>query len=225
MTRKLRLVCIASGSGTDFESIAAAWKAGGMPEISEVVLISTKEGAGCLEKAAALGIKSRVVTPMADDKEKFLLDDDLVKAYIALGGAHLTFLVGCIVKVPYTGHPLCNIHPADPHEHGGKGMYGLEVHIHVLRQIIDQIKRGWKKAQDRFFTYPTIHEAAPEFDQGQILLQAHVEIPGHIISELMQGTLTVEEAAKALQAQVLPYEWMMLPCAVRLAARKILEAK
>jgi len=219
MADKVRLACIASGSGTDFNSIAKAWKDGCIPEVSEVVLISTKEGVGCIDKAVNLGISFKIIKPF----NKALPTDQLVAAGVELGGVDLIFLVGCIVKVPDVGIPMYNIHPADPHEHGGKYMYGLEVHIHVLRQIVDQIKRGWKKAQDRFFTYPTVHEAAREFDQGQILLQAHVEIPERIVRELMEGTLTFEEAASALQKYVLPYEWQILPCAVRLAARKILD--
>jgi folate-dependent phosphoribosylglycinamide formyltransferase PurN len=64
MSDKVRLACIASGSGTDFESIAKAWKAGCIPEVSEVVLISTKKDAGCLDKADKLGIKTHIILPV-----------------------------------------------------------------------------------------------------------------------------------------------------------------
>jgi folate-dependent phosphoribosylglycinamide formyltransferase PurN len=218
--KKVRLACIASGSGTDFKSIADAWKAGWIPEVSEVVLISTKEDAGCLAKADALGIRHKVVRP----GKKRISEAALKEALSELGGVDLIFLVGCIVWVPNIGIPIYNIHPADPCEHGGQNMYGLEVHVHVLRQIVDEIKREWKRIEsDRFYTYPTVHEASAGYDQGQPLLRAPVEIPQQIIGGLMSEGLSFKEAAEALQKHVLPYEWLMLPLAVRMAAKKIID--
>lgn len=216
----VRLACIASGSGTDFNSIATAWKNGWLPEIAEMVLINTKEGAGCVEKAEKLGIKSKIVSPV-----KYRLPSEAITETLAeFGGVDLIFLVGCIVWVPNIGIPMYNIHPANTHDHGGAGMYGLEVHVHVLLQIIDQIKRGWKRIEsDRFYTYPTVHEASTGYDRGTVLLQAGIEVPHKIISGIIDGSLSFKEAAEKLQKYVLPFEWQMLPCAVRLAARKILE--
>jgi len=220
--KRVRLACIASGSGTDFYSIAKAWKDGWLPEISEVVLISTKEGAGCLEKAATLGTRSAVVTPI----DKVLNKNQLAAAFDSLGGVDLIFLVGCVFWVPSNmGIPMYNIHPADPRKHGGQGMYGLRVHLHVLDEINDLIERGMAKATDRFFTTPTVHEVTAGYDQGKALLQAQVEIP----QELVQGWVTGiyegsdEDVAKKLQQIVLPFEWQMLPLAVRMAAKKILD--
>ncbi|HDQ23099.1 MAG TPA: hypothetical protein ENN28_03990 [Candidatus Uhrbacteria bacterium] len=227
--RKLRLACIASGSGTDFESIAKAWKNGWLPEIKEAVLISTKEGAGCLGKAAALDIRSKVVLP----QRKALPVKELSAALYSLGGTDLIFLVGCIVRVPEClvtrgipyKIPMYNIHPADPRKHGGQGMYGLTVHLHVLNEIKDLVERGMAKATGRFFTTPTVHEAVAEYDQGKELLRAQVEIPSDLVQFWVAGTYQCsdEDMAKKLQQIVLPFEWMMLPCAVRLAAKKILD--
>jgi folate-dependent phosphoribosylglycinamide formyltransferase PurN len=94
-----------------------------------------------------------------------------------------------------------------------------------LKEINDLVERGMAKATDRFFTQPTVHEVVDEYDQGKTLLQAQVEIP----QELVQGWVTGvyegsdEDVAKRLQQIVLPFEWQMLPCAVRLAAKKILD--
>jgi len=217
--KKVRLACIASGSGTDFESIAKAWKAGWIPEVEEVVLISTKEGAGCLEKADKLGIKHEIVKPT----EKWLIESELKDALIKLDGASLIFLVGCIFKVDF-GLPMYNIHPADPHDHGGQGMYGLAVHEHVLNQIYDRVRRGWRSDGNKYYTYPTVHEVTPEYDKGNPLLRGCVEIPWSIITELIHGGgMNLKGLAERLQKYVLPYEWMLLPTAVRMAARKILE--
>lgn len=216
---QVRLACIASGSGTDFESIAKAWKNGWLPEIAEVYLISTKKGAGCLEKAAALGIKYRVV-PTGHSIVAGNLEADLVD----LGGVDLIFLVGCIARVPDIGIPMYNIHPADPRKHGGQGMYGLKVHLHVLDEINDLCERGMANPTDRFFTTPVVHEVTNKYDQGKELLRAQVEIPADLVQSWVAGTHdgNDEDVAKELQQIVLPYEWMMLPCAVRMAAKKIL---
>ena len=224
--KKVRLACIASGSGTDFFSIAQAWKNGWIPEVEEVVLISTKKGAGCLEKAGVLGIKNMVVEP----RDKALPESPLNDALKKLGGVDFIFLVGCVFRIsmasyPFNSMPIYNIHPADPHEHGGQGMYGLVVHEHVLTQILDQIKRGWKTNDDKFYTYPTVHEVSEEYDQGSPLLQGHVEIPWPIIEDLIKKEITLKQAAEDLQKHVLPYEWQILPPAVRMAAKKILDER
>jgi len=229
--KKVRLACIASGSGTDFNSIAQAWKAGWIPEVDEVILFSTKEGAGCLEKADKLGIKTHVIVPV--NKELPLVSPDNEASEI-LREIDLIFLVGCIVRIPIlsirrfpmTRHlAIYNIHPADPKKHGGQGMFGLAVHEHVLNQILDQIKRGMITDSDRFYTYPTVHEVTPEYDKGNHLLRGCVEIPQNIIDQLIHGGgMNLEELAEQLQKHVLPYEWQILPCAVRMAARKILES-
>jgi folate-dependent phosphoribosylglycinamide formyltransferase PurN len=231
MGEQVRLACIASGSGTDFESIAKAWKNGWLPEISEVVLISTKEGAGCIEKADALGIKHVVYQPV----NRCLSKSDLYRLESDFGAKiDLIFLVGCIVFVPDIGIPMYNIHPADPHRHGGQGMYGLKVHLHVLDEINDLVERGMAQATDRFFTTPTVHEATGGYDKGKALLQAQVEIPSELIRARVTGEFDgreeeegyanlEEDVAKKLQAHVLHYEWAILPCAVRLAAKKILD--
>jgi len=220
--RKLRLACIASGSGTDFESIAKAWQAGMIPEVSEIVLISTKKGAGCIEKAKSLGVKFVVYQPV----KSCLSKADLCYLEKDFGSeVDLIFLVGCVVKVSDVGIPMYNIHPADPIKHGGQGMYGLAVHLHVLNEIKDLVGRGMAKATDRFFTTPTVHEAVAEYDQGKELLRAQVEIPSDLVQFWVAGTCQCsdEDMAKKLQQIVLPFEWMMLPCAVRLAAKKILD--
>jgi folate-dependent phosphoribosylglycinamide formyltransferase PurN len=103
-------------------------------------------------------------------------------------------------------------------------MYGLLVHLHVLDGINDQVERGMAKVTDRFFTTPTVHEVSEEYDQGKVLLQAQVEIPQELIQAWVAGTYqgNEEDVAKKLQQIVLPFEWQMLPCAVRMAAKKIL---
>ncbi len=223
----INLALIASGSGTDANSIMQAWKFGCIPEVNSVLLISTKAKAGCLGKAYKLGIPletvdySKSTQGQKTKKDKETTFGKKIALTLKKNKINLVFLVGCIKMIPtVNGIAMYNIHPADTKEHGGYMMYGLKVHIHVLERIRDKISRGWKKSDERFFTYPTIQEISPEYDQGQILLQGHIEIPRLIIVQLDERP--IDELAKKLQKHVLPYEWLMLPAAVRMAAKRIL---
>jgi hypothetical protein len=91
--------------------------------------------------------------------------------------------------------------------------------------VLDQIYRGRKTVRDRFFTFPTVHEVDEKFDSGQHLFRQDVEIPRRLIEALAEKRLSPEEGAGALQNVVLPYEWLMLPTAVKGAARRILERR
>jgi phosphoribosylglycinamide formyltransferase 1 len=223
-TDKINLALIASGSGTDANSIMEAWEAGCIPEINPPLLISTKKGAGCLEKAERWGLKSQVL----DYRESGNLDRFNSGLHRLLKEAHteLIFLVGCIIKIyPIEGMSIYNIHPADPARHGGDKMYGLAVHEHVLAEIKDRIHRGKNKLIDPFYTYPTVHEVNRDFDGGDMMLRQAVWIPPAIVRDHWGGLKTPQEAAQELQNVVLPYEWLMLPAAVRMAARRILAEK
>ncbi|MEW6184637.1 MAG: formyltransferase family protein [Thermodesulfobacteriota bacterium] len=221
---KINLALIASGSGTDADSIMVAWEAGCIPEITPPLVISTRKGAGCLEKAGNRGIPNAVMDfKTVGDPDRYNQElNDLLKSK----AIHLIFLVGCIHKIyPVAGTSMYNIHPADPHKHGGDKMYGLAVHEHVLEEIKDQIYRGKRNLTDPFYTYPTVHEAVLDYDGGDMLLRQAVRIPPTLIRDFYDGTKDGKQSAKALQEWVLPFEWLMLPAAVRMAARCILEKR
>jgi phosphoribosylglycinamide formyltransferase 1 len=223
-TDRINLALIASGSGTDADSIMTAWEAGCIPEINPPFLISTKKEVGCLEKAGKHGLRSEVVNYKSysgpDEFNEEL--NKLLKSTLT----DLIFLVGCIHKVyPIEGTAMYNIHPADPAAHGGDRMYGLAVHEHVLEEIRDLISRGKKTLKAPFYSYPTVHAATLDYDGGDMLLRQAVLIPQTLMQGFCEGRLDQKQAAKALQEVVLPYEWLMLPAAVRMAARRILEKR
>lgn len=222
MENRVNTVLIASGGGTDANAIMEAYCNGFIPNIFLRALISTKEGAGCLEKAKKWEIPEIIIDrKKVGSEEKF---NKLLAEYLKKLGCDLVFLVGCIVKIhPIDGVTIYNIHPADPHDFGGNGMYGLKVHERVIANIEDLIIRGKKKTSDKFFTCPTVHEAVLNYDSGQSLLRANVEIPRSIIEDRFKEEITLTEAAERLQKYVLPYEWLMLPTAVNMAARRILD--
>jgi phosphoribosylglycinamide formyltransferase 1 len=223
-TDRINLALIASGSGTDAEAIMKAWKSGYLPEVNPPTLISTKRDVGCIEKAEALGLRFVII----DRRDHSDLDgfNRTLRETLLSEFTDLVFLVGCIVKIfPIPGMDMYNIHPADPEKFGGKNMYGLRVHQYVLQDVADQLYRGRKTVADRFFTYPTVHEVDEKFDSGHHLLRQDVEIPRKLISDLTGKGLSLEEGAGELQKVVLPYEWLMLPTAVKSAARRILERR
>jgi phosphoribosylglycinamide formyltransferase-1 len=223
-TGEINLALIASGSGTDANSIMEAWESGCIPEINPPLLVSTKKGAGCLEKAESHGIRGYVVDyKQCTDSDHFNAE---LNRILTQTFTDLIFLVGCIHKIdPIKGMNMYNIHPADPGKHGGDKMYGLDVHLHVLDEIKDLIYRGKKKWTDQFFTYPTVHEANQDYDGGDMVLRQAVLIPSSIVENYGLGRKDSQSSAKDLQNVVLPYEWLMLPAAVRIAARRILERR
>ena len=188
----------------------------------KILIKCLQHGAGCLQKAAGLGIETCVIDrKQAGSFDAFNL---ALLRYLQSVEVKLVFLVGCIVRIdPIDGIDIYNIHPADPHTHGGNKMYGLEVHRRVISEVADSIKRGKRRKEDRFFTHPTVHEVVYDYDSGQRLVQIDVEIPRSIISEYIAGNISLDEAATRLQKHVLPYEWLILPTAVNIAAKKILD--
>jgi len=239
MSKKVRTGLVASGSGTDANSVMAAYRAGQLlPECEIVGLLSTKADAGCLDKAAAHQIPTAVIERYGifhDDKldrnrKKTQKDfESEVSKWFWDNEIHLVFLLGCIHRMPtdclapHIGRivAMLNIHPADPKAHGGQGMYGLEPHEHVLAEILDCLKRGQANLDaDWFFTYPTVHRVTTGYDQGSLLMQVAVPIPKGIIIDAERN---LAGAAQALQKVVLPVEHLMLPAAVNIAVRLILD--
>ncbi|MFA5022592.1 MAG: formyltransferase family protein [Patescibacteria group bacterium] len=241
-----------SGSGTDADSVMAAFIDGRLPpQLKKLWLISTKPGAGGLDKADKRGIEHLVIAREGkrDDEAMQQEFEQAVTTWVLQHNIHVIFLLGCIHKIPMIpGVVIYNIHPALPFEHGGNGMYGLDVHLHVLGSIVDLIQRGRKRLGDAFVTVPTVHLAIREYDSGEALLQEEVPVPSEIIEQAMSGAnmlrkgirtavkskgadgmnliingqTALNEAASALQQVVLPVEHEILPKAFTLACERLL---
>jgi len=219
---EIRTALIASGGGTDAKAIMEAYRIGRLPHIDLKMLISTKTGAACLEKAELHKIRTHIIDRKTCGGQHSF--NKRLGSLIGRSHIQLVFLVGCIVKIPrLRGVKVYNIHPADISLYGGQGMYGLEPHKKILADINGMIIRKEKSQADRFYTYPTVHEASEKYDSGTELLRLGVEVPADIISDLVGESVSLETAAERLQKHVLPYEWMMLPLAVNAAAEMIAE--
>lgn len=218
MPTKIKTVLIASGSGTDAESIMKAYRNDSIKYAEIIALISTKENAGCLEKAKAYNVPSETI---AYKKVPRAFSQLMLETLWGLE-ARLVFLVGCIHKIPVSNNfAMYNIHPADTVKYGGKRMYGLTVHEHVLEGVAHAIQCG-QNPDSVFYTTPTIHRVTEEYDRGAAFLTANIRIPKNIVDEFISHKITLTAAAQMLQAYVLPFEWLMLPAAVDLAAQQIL---
>jgi phosphoribosylglycinamide formyltransferase 1 len=220
MKTKVKTALIASGSGTDAYAIMDAYKSGQIPNIDLAVLISTKSGAGCLEKAKECGIAALTIS--REELGGYGFNHELLHTLINKE-IKMVFLVGCIVKIRVIPDiTFYNIHPADIETCGGKGMYGLEPHKKVLSDVADLVRRGRKNADDKFYTQPTIHQVTDQYDDGDYFMKLNIEIPNELIVNFIKNN-ELEESASQLQKHVLQYEWLMLPPAVKMAAAKILE--
>ncbi|MBM4272271.1 MAG: hypothetical protein FJ139_08980 [Deltaproteobacteria bacterium] len=215
---------IASGGGTDANAIMGAYNIGFMPELKDLVLISTKAGAGCLAKAEKQNVESVVIE--CRDKQNVPDFNRRLGQFVKEKNIELLILAGCVWEIyPVEGVLVINIHPADTQKHGGRYMYGLRVHERVLSEITDVLYRELKTPEDDFETYVTVHEVGFPIDQGPVVMKAPVHIPKDIIMGLHKGTLSLKEAAEKLQKHVLEFEWIYLPAAVRASARKLIVEK
>ncbi len=215
---------IASGGGTDANAVMSAFKIGFMHELADLRLVSTKIGAGCLDKADNNKVKNVVIE--CKTKQEVPDFNRRLGQYVKDNNIQLIILAGCVWEIyPIEEVLMINIHPADTLKYGGRHMYGLKVHERVLSDIMDVIYREIKNPEDDFETYVTVHEVGFPIDQGPVIMRAPVKIPGEIIIALNSGTLGLKEAAERLQKHVLEYEWIFLPAGVRAAARKIIDEK
>ena len=227
MERKVNFACIASGSGTDFGAIAEAYCQGFIPNVDFKFLVSTNKEAGCLKKATDLGAPIFII-----DRPRLSLDEfnHGLTELLLREKIELVFLVGCVVKIPHIpGIIFRNIHPIDTNLERGRGKYGLETHMAVLIDIRSKVNAGLMKADDSFYTKPTIHAAAAspneEYDTGRVTMQMSLKIPDDIIKDYLFGFKDLGLAAKELQRYVLEYEHQLLPLAVKIEAQQIIDSR
>ncbi len=176
--KKIRVVVLASGRGSDFESIAQAAKKG---EISAEMacMITDNPYAGAIAKAAALGVQSKVVDyeafPNRAEYEK-----ELLKA-ISSTGPDLVVLAGYMriirseeLLAKYAGK-IINVHPSLlPKYPGAQGQ----------KDAFD--------AGERESGY-TIHFVDASLDGGPIILQEKVDITGCNDADGVSARILVRE--------------------------------
>ena len=151
-----KIAILASGSGSNAENIANYFAGSDYAEVS--FIIANNPNAFVLERAKRLGIEAAVVT-----KAEFMEADGII-AMLQERGIDFIVLAGFLLLVPqkliqaYPGK-IVNIHPALLPKHGGKGMYGDNVHKAVV-------------ASGDTESGITIHLIDEHYDKGTTFFQA-----------------------------------------------------
>lgn len=200
----MKKVCVAvlvSGGGTNLQAILDAERGGVITSAEVGIVISGKEGAYALERAKRAGVRTAVVQKKdCASQEEF---EDRISAHIDEAGAEIIVLAGfmSILSERFTSRyegRILNVHPSLIPKFCGKGYYGLKVHEAVL-------------AAGEKVTGATVHFVNEIPDGGEIIFQKEVAVKEGDTPETLQRRV-MEEA-----------EWVLLPRAVELVARRLLE--
>ncbi|MDR2042768.1 MAG: phosphoribosylglycinamide formyltransferase [Clostridium sp.] len=192
MPKKLRLLVLVSGGGTNLKAILDGIAAGSVTNVEPVGVVSSSRKVKSLEIAAQAGIPALCVSP-GDfaDREGFhtaLLQamDSFLPDLVALAG----FLVRIPPRILQTyGGRLINIHPSLIPSFCGTGCYGLKVHEKAL-------ERGVK------LTGATVHFVDEGMDEGPIISQRAVAVEEGDTPAILQRRV-MEQA-----------EWVIFPKAI-----------
>jgi len=196
MAGRLRIGVLASGGGTNLQSIIDNCRCGQID--GEVVVVISDVQCGALERARSAGIPEHWLS--RHDKVRFPTReafDTAVRERLEQHGVELVCLAGYLrimtpeLVDPFAGR-MMNIHPALLPSFGGKGMYGHNVHQAVL-------DHGCK------ISGCTVHFVWLETDAGPIILQRPVPVEE-------------DDAPETLAARILPHEHDLYAEAIQLFA-------
>ena len=197
---KAKIAVLVSGGGTNLQALIDAQSRGEIPHGEILLVISNKEGAYALERAANAGIPAVVITKAAcgGDQESF---EDALLAQLAACDIDLIVLAGfmSILSKRFTDayeKRILNVHPSLIPSFCGEGFYGLRVHRAAL-------EKGVK------VTGATVHFVNEIPDGGEIILQKAVAVEEGDTPEVLQRRV-MEQA-----------EWQILPRAVELVSEKL----
>jgi len=172
-----RIGVLLSGRGSNFEALADHIAAGRIPGAEIALVISNREDAPGLARAAARGIPARAIPSKGLPREAY---DKLVVAELQRAGVELVCLAGFMrLLSPYfiASFPqrILNIHPALL-----PSFPGLE----SQRQALEY---GVK------FSGCTVHLVDENLDAGPILAQAVVPVRDDDTDETLSARILVEE--------------------------------
>ena len=190
---KTKIAVLVSGGGTNLQALLDAQAAGKIPHGEISLVISNKEGAYALTRAANFGVKAAVITGKDFETHlQQLLEENGVQMIVLAG--FMKILSGAFTsKWP---DRILNIHPALIPSFCGEGYYGLRVHEEALRYGVK-------------VTGATVHFVNEIPDGGKIIAQKAVEIEEGDTPERLQRRV-MEQA-----------EWTLLPKAVEIVAEQL----
>jgi phosphoribosylglycinamide formyltransferase-1 len=157
-----RIAIFASGSGSNAQNINEYFE--GNSEVSISLILANKADAYVLERAKNMNIPSFVFSNKELQNTSIVLDKlkEYSIDYVVLAGFLLKIPSSLIAAFP---NKIVNIHPALLPKYGGKGMYGMNVHQAVVEN---------KEKESGI----TIHFVNENYDEGQIIFQAKIEVTG-----------------------------------------------
>ena len=188
------IVVLVSGGGTNLQALIDAQSRGEIKGGRITCVISSKEGAYALERAAKSNIPTVVIPrkDYADSKaysEAILAELNRQKADLVVLAGFMTILDECVTKAyPYK---IINVHPALIPSFCGEGFYGLKVHEAALEYGVK-------------VSGATIHFVNEKADAGAIILQGVVNVENGDTPEVLQRRIMEN------------VEWKLLPKAVSL---------
>jgi folate-dependent phosphoribosylglycinamide formyltransferase PurN len=191
----MKIALLISGGGTTMQSIIQATQSGVLSGVDPVLVIASREDAGGIAKAKALGIKDEDIVVIKrkdfDNEEEF---GNRIIEECKNRGVEFIGQYGWLAKTPanvcdaYKGM-IVNQHPGPLDtgrpDFGGVGMYGMRVHEARLQFV--------RKTNRDFYSEATAHRVTVNFDEGVVLKNKQVPI-------------LADDTAETLQSRMLPVE-------------------
>lgn len=181
-THCMRLGFLASHGGSNLQAVLDACASGEL-SATPAVLVANNSGAHCITRARSAGVVVHVLNGVSHPDSE-ALDAAMLDA-LRSGGCEWIVLAGYMKKIgprvleAFAGK-MINIHPALLPRHGGKGMYGMNVHRAVI-EAGDAVSGA------------TVHLVDGEYDEGPVLAQAEVPVmPGDTPEMLAARVLETE---------------------------------
>lgn len=189
-----RIGILVSGGGTNLQALIDAEKSGIIKSGKIVTVVSDRQGAYALERAANAGIDNKLI-----DKKQYTVKEEFDKVlckYMQEKNVDIVVLAGFLSILGKEfltayGDRIINVHPSLIPSFCGDGFYGLKVHKAALDYGVK-------------VTGATVHFVNEITDGGRIILQKAVEVKPDDTPEVLQRRV-MEEA-----------EWNILPRAVEL---------
>ena len=199
MRDKTRIAVLVSGGGTNLQALIDAEKNGIIKNGTIVLVISNKQGAYALTRAANAGIPTATFVKKECGGQEGM--EKAIRRALSEYKVDLIVLAGflSILSADFTrdyDRRIVNVHPSLIPSFCGEGFYGLRVHEAAL-------EKGVK------VTGATVHFVNEIPAGGEIILQKAVKI-------------LPKDTPESLQKRVMRLaEWKILPAAVELVSEQI----
>jgi len=176
----LRLAVLASGGGSNLQSIIDAASAGSLGPLYPVLVVVDRP-CGAVDRARTAGIPVEVLDRRKWGRRLTAALETVLDEYridLAALAGWLSILDGALTR-RWSGR-MVNIHPALLPKHGGPGMYGRRVHQAVLDA--EDAESGC-----------TVHFVSEGIDEGEILDAVSVPVRDDDTAESLAARVLVQE--------------------------------